>query len=295
MKKKLLPLVYCLAFGVFAGMLLNSCSGNQPKEQAPAATENVAKDSNKVDQAEVSYNLPSPLQIAALFKKSGLKYIEGITNPQKNAGSYTSNFSKAINLGVYGTDLAYCVLNKQKQEAMSYMKLSTELSNSLGLTSVFKEGDFIKRFESNLNQEDSLRVIISEVQMATDTYLQDNDQQQVSAIAFSGAWIEAMYIGSNVFDKSKDKKLNEKISEQMGILNKIILVLKARESSDASITPLIADLNSLLTIYNGLESVKKSKVDTGVDDPGAPVLLTEQETGQLVKKIAELRTKFIKI
>lgn len=281
---------------IATAVLLFSC-GNGTKDpstetQVPVAAEDTEVVSTPSTE-QVSYNLPSPLQIASLFKKSGLNYIEGITNAQKDPSKYTSNFSKALNLGVYGADLAYCVLNKQSQEATNYMKASTQLSSSLGMTSLFEENNFVKRFEKNINAEDSLRDIIAEVQMATDTYLEDNEQQQISSVAFAGAWTEAMYIGSRVFEKSKNKSLNNKISEQMTILSKIINVLKMRESKDPAIGSLVTDLNSLLEVYNGFESVKKSKAATAEDESEQVVNLSDDETNLLIKKIMELRNKFV--
>jgi len=275
-----------------ASTLIFSCGGNDTKDTA-ADKPSADSATQKTDDQDVSYNLPSPLQIASLFKKSGLKYIDGVTNKQKDPTKYTSNFSKSLNLGIYGADLAYCVLNKQSQEAMNYMKASTQLSGSLGMTSIFEEGSFVKRFENNINNEDSLRNVIAELQMATDTYLEDNEQQQISAIAFSGAWTEAMFIGSKVFEKSKEKSLNDKISEQMTILYKIISVLKLREAKDPGIPGLVKDLSGLLDVYNNFDSVKKSKTNAKDDDFGTVVGLSDQETTELIQKISQLRDKFV--
>ena len=293
MKKINLMNVSKYMFSVSIAAMLVSCGGSDNKD---ASNESPVLDSAAQTSAEpeqVSYNLPSPLQIASLFQKSGLKYLEGVTNKQKDPSKYTANYTKSLNLGVYGADLAYCVLNKQSQEALTYMKSSTQLASSLGMTSIFQEGGFVARFEKNINNEDSLRNIIAELQMATDTYLEDNEQQQISAIAFAGAWTEAMYIGSRVFEKSKDKKLNNKISEQMTILYKIVNVLKTHEAKDPGIGALVADLNSLLETYTGFESVKKSKTASAEDDPSLVVELTEKETADLIKKITEIRNKFV--
>lgn len=292
MKKYTLLVTFRYLPSILLCISLLACNGSGTKEPS---TENQPGDSTseKASVKEVSYNLPSPLQIASLFKKSGLKFIEGITTTQKDPAKYTSNFSKSLNLGIYGADLAYCVLNKQNQEAMNYMKASTQISNSLGMTSIFEEGAFVSRFEKYLNNEDSLRNVIAELQMATDTYLEDNEQQQVSAIAFSGAWIEAMYIGSKVFEKSKDKGLNDKISEQMTILSRIINVLKTNQAKDPGIAGLVADLNGLRDKYADFDSVKKSKAESKEDDFGLIVSLNEKETNDLIKKITELRNKFI--
>lgn len=294
MKKSKPSVFFNYLLSIFILSTFISCGGNNETKESVAETPAIDSTATAEASEEVSYNLPSPLQIASLFKKSGLKFIQGVTNSQKDASKYTSNYNKSLNLGIYGADLAYCVLNKQKQEALSYMKSSTQLAGDLGMTSIFEEGGFVKRFEKNINSEDSLRNIIAELQMATDTYLEDNEQQQISAIAFSGAWVEAMYIGSKVFEKSKDKKLNNKISEQMTILTKIINVLKVHESKEPGITSLVTEMTGLLDVYNGFESVKKSKTNIE-EDSSLVVELTEAETTELVKKITEIREKFVSV
>ncbi|MCC6837284.1 MAG: hypothetical protein IT234_01985 [Bacteroidia bacterium] len=275
---------------IAASMLFVACGSDTPKEEL---TEEVAVDSTAVVEEETettSYSLPSPLQIASIFKKSGLKYKDGVTSSQKDVAKYTTNLSKALNLGVYSADLSYTVLNKQNQEAMNCMKLCRQLADNLGMGSVFDQGNLSARFEKNLGNEDSLAYIIAELQMVTDMYLDENNQQQVTSIVFAGAWVESLYIGSKVFEKSKSKDLNSKLAEQMTILESIVNALKAEEKKDANITGLIADMESVKTIYDALESVKKFKEST---DENAEVTLSDDEVAQLTKKIEEVRTKFI--
>lgn len=269
------------------GMLLASCGGETPKD------ENMTTPVDTVVTEEtpsVSYSLPSPLQIASIFKKSGMKYKEGVTSSMKDATKYTSNVSKALNLGIYSADLSYCVLNKQNQESMIYMKLSRTLADNLGMGSVFDQGDLSKRFEKNLGNEDSLAYIIAELQMVTDMYLDENDQQQITSIVFAGAWVESMYIGSKVYEKGKDKSLNNKLAEQMTILGSIISALTSVEKKDPTISGLIVDLKTVKDIYDVLPSVKDSNA---TEDNEKELSLTDNEVNQLTKKIEQLRIKFI--
>ncbi|MGZ4049524.1 MAG: hypothetical protein ACXVNN_09180, partial [Bacteroidia bacterium] len=163
--------------------------------------------------------------------------------------------------------------------------------DNLGMGSVFEQGNLSKRFEKNIGNEDSLAYIIAELQMVTDMYLDENDQQQVTSIVFSGAWIESMYIGSKVYEKGKDKSLNNKLAEQMTILGSIVKALKAVEKKDPAITGLIADLQSVNDIYNSLPSVKNNPGAS--EDNDKDLTLTDDEVTQLTTKIETLRTKFI--
>ncbi|MGZ4054619.1 MAG: hypothetical protein ACXVPU_09450 [Bacteroidia bacterium] len=292
LKKKSLALKGSLF--IAASLLLVACGNNEAPKDETAATPAVDSASTPPpsdETPEVTYSLPSPLQIASIFKKSGLKYKDGITSKLMDPSKYTTNLSKALNLGVYSADLSYTVLNKQNQEAMNYMKLSRQLADNLGMGSVFEQGNLSKRFEKNIGNEDSLAYIIAELQMVTDMYLDENDQQQVTSIVFSGAWIESMYIGSKVYEKGKDKSLNNKLAEQMTILGSIVKALKAVEKKDPAITGLIADLQSVNDIYNSLPSVKNNPGAS--EDNDKDLTLTDDEVTQLTTKIETLRTKFI--
>ena len=275
---------------IVAGMLFVGCGNETPKDES---ANSMVKDSVVSEEPEtntVSYSLPSPLQIASIFKKSGLKYQDGITTDQRDPSKYTSNISKSLNLGVYSADLSYCVLNKQNQEAMTYMKLCRQLAENLGMGTVFEQSNLSKRFEKNLGNEDSLAYIIAELQMVTDMYLDENEQPQITAIVFSGAWIESMYLGSRIYEKGKDKSMNTKLTEQMTILGSIVNALKAVQKKDPAIDGLIADVQSIKDIYDELPSVKANPIN---DDEDKDINLTDEEVLKLTKRISELRAKFI--
>ncbi|MCC6690231.1 MAG: hypothetical protein IT235_01735 [Bacteroidia bacterium] len=80
----------------------------------------------------------------------------------------------------------------------------------------------------------------------------------------------------------------------MTILTKIINVLKVHESKEPGITSLVTEMTGLLDVYNGFESVKKSKTNIE-EDSSLVVELTEAETTDLVKKITEIREKFVSV
>lgn len=274
---------------IVAGMFFMACGNETQKDENVTS----GKDSVVVEEPEtntVSYSLPSPLQIASIFKKSGLKYQDGITTSLRDPSKYTTNISKSLNLGVYSADLSYCVLNKQNQEAMTYMKLCRQLAENLGMGTVFEQSNLSKRFEKNLGNEDSLAYIIAELQMVTDMYLDENEQPQITAIVFSGAWIESMYLGSKIYEKNKDKSMNTKLTEQMTILGSIVNALKAVQKKDPAIDGLIADVQSIKTIYDELPSVKANPIK---EDEDKDITLTDDEVLQLTKRISELRAKFI--
>lgn len=274
------------------GILLVACNGETAKEET--LTDAIVEDSTLlVETQEVSYSLPSPLKIASIFKKSGMKYKDGVTSPSKDPEKYTSNLSKALNLGVYSADLSYAILNKQNQVAVEYMTLSRQLGDKLGMGVIYEKNNLLKRFENNIGKDDSLAQIISELQMVTDMYLDENNQKQITSIVFAGAWIESLYIATKVHGAENEKAFNERFSEQMRILGSIIDALKVEEKKDANIAQLIAQLQEIKNSYDDLLAAKV-KPEAAETEYSEEPSLTGVEVVFLAKKIEDLRTKFIK-
>ncbi len=271
-------------------LFLAACNNEKPKEEAQ--TEVTVEDSLVSDDTQkVTYSLPSPLQIASIFKKSGMNYKDGVTSQKKDPSKYVSNLSKAINLGVYSADLSYAILNKQNQEALTYMKLSRQVAYNLGIGAIYDEDNLSKRFEKNIGNEDSMACLISDLQLVTDMYLDENHQQQITPIAFAGDWIESLYIASKVIEKNDKQVLNKALAQQMTILESIINALKSEEKKDPAITGLIADLKSIKDIYDALPSVKNN--NKGDEQNEKKIILTNEDVDLLSVKIQELRAKFI--
>lgn len=248
-----------LAFSVMALLAVTfwSCGGgdDQPVTDGSDSTN---QDSVVEDQGDQqAYLLPSPLQIAYIFKKSGLKYVSGTTHDPKNEANYSTSYAQSLNLGVYSSDLAYCVLNKQNNEARNYMNAVKSLSDKLGMSTVFDSESLMKRFDANLSNEDSIMFILSELQSKSDEFFADNDRQMTAAVVFSGAWIESMYIASKVSGKGKDSKLASQLADQMGILENLIKELQNHQTKDSNIPGLLVELNAVHDIIAAIPGVKE--------------------------------------
>jgi hypothetical protein len=289
MKNKfLLPSLFTSALFV---TVLTSCQQNT---KPVSATSNADSLNNKVVKKAAAPDssdnviLPSPLQIGSIFKHAGLTYMPGLTNSVKDVSQYTSTYSEALNMGIYGADLSYCVLNKQTQDALGYLKTLRTLADKLGFGNIFESNSLAKRFEANLSSEDSLTTIIADLQMEADTYLTSNRQKYISAITFAGAWVESMYVGSKVYAEKKSDKVSSRISEQMNILHNLIKTMAGYESQDAHIGEMVAALKAIETTFMSYDEVKKTTPD---NDETAK--LTDAHITELSKQIQELRQKFV--
>lgn len=236
--------------------------------------------------------LPSSMRIAGIFKRSGLKYIETSLNSLANVQNYKTTYIKALNLGVYSADMAYCLLNKQYALSKNYLKCSKDIGGELGLNSAFEANNLAKRFESNMNlgKDDSLLRIISDLQLETDIVLEKGSQQHISTIIFTGAWVETLYSASQVY-KSGEQNVVPALIEQLSLVDNILSVLEKQKSKDSNLPSLIESLNTIKAEFNNISALKDKDLDE-VDY--SKTTFNKDEINKLCEKIDAARNAIVK-
>src|SRR5690606_3878662 len=144
MKKYLLLLTAFIAF---------ACgSGKKSDERAfLESLDTMALDQPMISEEVISdiiQQIPSPLEISFLLKNSGAKYNYSMLNDPNNLSNYNSSFEKALNLGIYGTDLGYANIYSQNQDALFYLNSIRSLADDLSIGQFFDFGT-IRRLATN--------------------------------------------------------------------------------------------------------------------------------------------------
>lgn len=291
MKKRTLSIL-ALSLGM---LVVSSCSEDN-KDNTKKADDSIKKGTVEAGDAVLEHEmsddedfvLPSAMRIADIFESAGLEYMPGITNPVENAESYSSKFSKMLNFGVYSADLAYCSLNGQAQEAKNYMGAVKSLAKSTGLGPIFENETLITRFNDNIANKDSIRPLLAEVHEKTATYMDDPSLKGVSAIHYSGAWLEAMYLGANDVRNRNNNDIAMILIEQMSLLQNIMKGLKKYPNASEEMASLLASLENIETSFNNFESIKK------YDSEGGELSLTKDEINQFIDLITNARNNITK-
>jgi len=264
----------------FLSVALLSC-GND------ASTEDVIDDNaidttsknlevQKINAQNVFNSIPGPSELTRLIEESGLDYDFTLLNKDDAIHKYTSDNFKALNLGVYGGDLAYANVYEQSQDALLYLKCINSLCKKLGINEVF-DGKTADRLEANKDNKDSLLTIVSKSFQQADKFLRENQRPHTSSLMVAGGWIEGLYLSAKVGVKSKNKKFIKKMSEQGQSLGDLIsLVDNAGVTGDG--TFVVESLKDLKVSYD------KIPANTVMGDS----LLTEID-----QKVSALRKKII--
>jgi hypothetical protein len=270
-----------------AGLVLSVAFGcGQSNEKEASSADSSGSDSAMLasDSAVESktqdffQSLPSPIHVARIFQRAGLKYLSGITNPATNATKYMSPYSKSINLGVYTTDLSYCTFNDQSQEAISYFKAVKTLTEGLNLNSIFESTNLLPRFEKNIGNKDSLVTLMATLSMESDILLKQTSRLDIAYLSFSGAWIESAYIATQMLKNKRNPDILKRLLDQNNSLGKLIALLqdfKGKPEFEALIASL-ADIKASLDVLNSENTTTH-----------------EEEFKKLTGKVETLRTKIV--
>jgi hypothetical protein len=236
----------------------------------------------------MDYILPSPLQIALIFNHAGLEYQVDMTNDPEKSTTYVSKNSRLLNFGAYSADLSYCVVNDESDQALKYISVVRDMSEDLGLGSVFNSEKLMGKFERNLTNQDTLIEILTELQESLDEYVDDNDERFMHACIFTGAWIESMYLG---YKSATDLSMGRKLTEQMTILDNIVVGLDKNPSNDEAITKLVEGLREARAAYENFESIKA--LDDSEEADFSLLEISDEEIEQLGTILEQLRNSFV--
>lgn len=278
-------------------LIIVQCSSESSADDTKISNENLSESENShsieidIDTTEYDYSFvaPSPIQIASILQKAEMKYMDGITNEISNNNNYTTIFHQSINFGVYASDIAYCVTNEKYDEAGNYMKVIKDLSNKIGLETIFQSSNLIQRFEDNIGDQDSIMDLLIYIQTNTDDYIQDNELNDLNVIYFTGAWIEGMFLGTQTIVGDVDKKISLLLSEQMTIANALIKGLEHIEDKNDDITDLTDHIKDVVEEYNNLWSNKQA----GENIEYLDIELKHEEVELISSMIVDLRNEII--
>jgi hypothetical protein len=224
-------------------LLMISCGGDRKAgEQAFLdSLESMTLDRPMISEeviTDIVQQIPSPLEITTLLKQSGLRYDQQMLNAPENRAGYNSSFKKALNLGVYGTDLGYSNIYEQTQDALNYMNSVKALADDLNIGQFFDFGT-LRRLAANSRNIDSLLLITTRNFNEINAYLQANNRSDVSVLILAGGWIEALHITCQVADRDKEnRQLIDRIGEQKIILDNVKLLTGFYKND-----PYVADLH----------------------------------------------------
>ena len=248
----------------------------------------------------IFYSLPSPLETAMLIKNAGAIYNEELLNPTGNTSLYITAKSKALNLGIYSTDLSYASLFDQTQATLDYIGAAKAMADGLNILDAINE-ETITTLEENINNREMIIDIISETLMNSSSFLKENGLEATASVILVGGWMEGLYIATSLVDdtKLKGNKLVERIVDQKLSLDIMVnLLMQSPEDEDAM--AVLEDVKVLKVIFDKI-TIEQGEV-TAIEDPETNVTTLKSDSSikiprdvfqELKSKVAEIRSSYI--
>ncbi|MEX1003013.1 MAG: hypothetical protein WDZ35_12920 [Crocinitomicaceae bacterium] len=288
-------------------LLLVSCGGDgidvdsdDPEDDLQVINSNVLDSAAAMNTAigGKMFSIPSPIQMTIVIKENVSVFNEELLTNPENVSLYTTEFKRAINMGIYGADLGYATIYENNTKAVSYLSSVEKLSDELGIAGAFDQ-DLLERFIDNGNNQDSMLVIMSEGYREGDRFLKENQEHDVATLILAGGWIEAMYFAGVSYEESRSQEIADRIGEQKTALGTIIDLL-TDYNSDELYSGLIEDLKSLETDFNQIEynyqfvePVHDTKKHTTVIKSKTSVNIEAGTLDSIIEKIKNIRNGLI--
>lgn len=287
--------------------LLSGCGGNEDPSNDEHSTKVVEDDSTDVEEVqhmdidpEMTYSVPTPNELFAIIKETGVAFDQSILNDPEKADNYTSKKLQALNFGVYSADLAFVSSYEQGAVVLKYFKTVRDLSDKMGISSAFDETVF-KRVEDNINSgagSDSLLTLSNDTYFQAYSYLEENERGSTLALIVLGGWIESVYIMTNLSEYEEGSSLVERIGEQkLTFENLMGFLMKYQDDEDVlSVMEELMDVENLLV---GLDEEEVGDAQTTQEDGmfvlsgGTKIIVTKEQFNELKSLITDLRTEIV--
>lgn len=281
-------IVYLSIFG-----FLISCGSEEEKQTIEKTEEKIETSTSLVE-----YNIPSPAEQLKLFSKLKLAKNVKLLNAAENASKYTSPESKALNFGVYASDISYLSSYKDNSRYLDYFGKMERMGSEIGVSQVFSKEltNQVKKWEET---PDSLFVVSNEVYDKTFSKLVEIDKGKELSLMLIGGWVESMYLIVNSYSTyEKDAQVNTMLADQKLVVENLIDFLIDYQD-DATVHEYMDEISAVLDIFNEMDctsgetKVSKQKGKISLEG-GTQCKLTEKNFSDLKVKINQIRTKIVK-
>ncbi|PIB34559.1 hypothetical protein BFP72_03605 [Reichenbachiella sp. 5M10] len=247
------------AFLVLLTGLVISCGSKKEAPTEKVTTANV----KEVVKREFDYPIPTSFEVTTVLQDAGAAFVLNVTNPVENVDKYETQRAKALNLGIYGADLSYASTYNMNTETMALFKASKKLIDGLDVPGVFNE-KMVSRVQQNIDNQDSLILIITESFYNTYEQLNQTGQDKISFLVVTASWIEGLYITTQLTVSSNyDKRLMAIVAEQKKSAQ-ILTEAAAKYADDEDIQSIMPLLNFMQLTYDGIDpavGITKGQLD----------------------------------
>jgi hypothetical protein len=251
--------------------------------------------------ADISKNIASPVEIANLLQMLDVPFSQNYLAASIDANKQSTNFDKALKLGILGADLGYLNMYEKTGSSLDVLSSIRKIAEDIKVGQFF-DFESIKRLSQNKSNLDSLLFISIDSYTKIDDYLRSNDRGQLSALMIIGVWIEGQYLATQVVNQFPNEMLRDRIGEQKIILNDLILLISPYCNLDSEFTDLCKDLQSIKDNYRNVKITYTQGDPVSTEKDGGLVIqqtetskvdMSEVQLNTIIENIKDIRNKLV--
>lgn len=242
--------------------------------------------------ADIVQNIASPVEIAAILQALNVPFSAEYLASTQGSDRLTTNFQKAVMLGIYGADLGYLNMYEKTGNSVDVLSTIKRLADGLRVGQYF-DFETLKRLSVNKSDLDSLLFMSVNSYNQIDQYLRQNGRGSISALMIAGVWIEGQYLATQVVTDHQDKILRDRIGEQKIILGDLLMLLRPYRESSAEYTALYDMMEQVSASYRDVRITYRLGEPETLEQDGRLVMIQHEEsivemTDEQLTRIAEL-------
>ncbi len=264
MKKYMLKWNVIALVGLVIGF--SSCGEEVSTEKEKVIIEENVEDTTFLDMLELdtdmAYSVPTPNELFAVIKESGVLYDGSILNSPDNIEKYSSKKIQALNFGVYFADLAFASSFGENASILGYFSTIKVLSDELGISNALDAAIYEKaQMSLESNDSDSLLFLSNDTYFQAYSYLEENERGSTLALIVLGGWIESLYIMTNLGEYEEGSNLVARIGEQkLTVGNLMGFMMKYQD--DSNVTEVMEELADIEELFWSFEEEEGDDVKT---------------------------------
>lgn len=296
-----------LIVSVLLGVIMLSCNRTESRNAQfvfpDADTFPVAEAEQLSAEAldDIVRNISSPVEIAALLQAMNVPFTVDYLASTRDVDRLSTNFEKALKLGIYGADLGYLNMYERTGNSVDVLQSIKKLADGIRVGQFF-DFETLRRLSVSKSNLDSLLYLSIHSFNQIDEFLRDGQRGHLSALMVAGVWIEAQYFATQVALSYPDAALRERIGEQKIILNDIMMLLSPYCNSSSEFVSFCADLERLREKYRevrityALGEPETSEVDgrlTVIQNEESVVEMTDQQLSEIIELTSTIRNNLV--
>lgn len=184
-------------------------------------------DTEREELRKLIASIPIPFEIMNKVSGAGFPYKKEMLNPETNVSKYNTAEGQALNIGVYGSDMAYMIAFERLGESGAYLKTVRQLADAVVIPTVFDEAS-MKRYQAS-SDHDSVQNMMYSSYTKIDSTLQSNERFGLAVLVVTGGWIESLYLTTQQLNgeakNDSNKLLYEMLNEQQKHTGEVLSML----------------------------------------------------------------------